>query len=195
MTAAVPAAALPIDLGDGVVLAPTTAADAAEAYAVVDAERDRLRQWLPWVDSTRDVDTERSFLRGLEVANHAGTGLHATIRDHRHFGGLIGLRLDTFHASAEIGYWLAEAQLGKGVITRGVSALLDVAFGSIGLHRFQLLAATGNARSRRIAERLGMTHEGTMREAEPVGDRFLDLEIYSMLAGEWPDAVDRLSRD
>jgi ribosomal-protein-serine acetyltransferase len=43
----------------------------------------------------------------------------------------------------------------------------------------------GNARSRAIPERLGFREEGTLREVERVGDRWLDGVIYSMLAADW----------
>jgi ribosomal-protein-serine acetyltransferase len=176
----------PVDLGGGVTLSRTMAhADAEAAYAIVDAERVRLRRWLPWVDDTTDVDTERRFLLGLEAANLAGTGVHVTIRRDGELAGLAGLRLDALRHTADVGYWLGEQHTGRGVVTRAVSALVDCAFGPLELHRFQLSAASGNARSRAVAVRLGMVHEGTLREAEPVGGRFLDLEVYSLLASEW----------
>lgn len=36
-----------------------------------------------------------------------------------------------------------------------------------------------------IAERLGFVREGVHRHAERIGDRYLDLVVYSVLADEW----------
>jgi ribosomal-protein-serine acetyltransferase len=177
--------ALPLTLAAGLVLHPTTAHDAPEAFAVIDAERDRLREWLPWVDDTVDVAGEREFLRTIELANEAGIGLHATIRVDGLFGGFIGLRLNDLHRSAEVGYWLAEHGVGRGVMTRSVVAMFDIAFGRLDMHRVELLAATGNARSRAIAVRLGMTFEGVRREAEELARGFVDLAMYAVLADDW----------
>ncbi len=177
----------PLDLGDGVQLSATTAADASEAFAVVDAERHRLREWLPWVDDTVDVETERSFLTSIEQVNATGTGVHATIRCDGELAGLVGLRLDGLHACAEVGYWLGERWVGRGVMTRAVAAMIDLAFRDLGIHRVELLAATENVRSRAIAERLGMTLEGVRREAEELPHGFVDLAMYSILAQDWPD--------
>jgi ribosomal-protein-serine acetyltransferase len=179
------ASGLPLDLGDGLVLHATTTADAEEAYEVVEAERERLREWLPWVDGTIDVEVERDFLRTVEQADAAGSGLHATIRLDGQFCGFVGLRLNPMHQSAEVGYWLSERAVGSGVMTRSVAAMADLAFSQLGMHRFELLAATGNQRSRAIAERLGMTMEGIRREAEELPQGFVDLAMYAILATDW----------
>jgi ribosomal-protein-serine acetyltransferase len=182
------AAALPLDLGDGVVLALTSISDAAEAFAVVDAERDRLREWLPWVDATVDVDVERAYLAEIEQVNASGTGVHATIRDSDGFCGLVGLRLDQVHRRAEVGYWLSERCVGRGIMSRAVAAMFDLAVTDLGMHRLELLAATGNLRSRAVAERLGMSCEGVRREAELLSSGFVDLVMYAVLARDWPGA-------
>ncbi|HWF58347.1 MAG TPA: GNAT family protein, partial [Candidatus Dormibacteraeota bacterium] len=77
---------------------------------------------------------------------------------------------------------------GRGLVTRSVAALVDLAFGPLGLHRVELRAATRNARSRAVAERLGLVHEGTLRDAELLASGHVDLEIYSVLSTEWPSA-------
>jgi ribosomal-protein-serine acetyltransferase len=183
------AAALPIDLGDGVVLTLTSINDAAEVFAVVDAERDRLREWLPWVDATVDVEVERAYLAEIEQVNVSGAGVHATIRDRVGFCGLVGLRLDQTHRRAEIGYWLSERCVGRGIMSRAVAAMFDLAVTELGLHRLELLAATGNLRSRAVAERLGMSCEGVRRDAELLGSGFVDLVMYATLAPDWPGAA------
>jgi ribosomal-protein-serine acetyltransferase len=179
---------LPRDLGDGLVLHATTAADADEAYTAVDADRDRLREWLPWVDATASVDIEREYLSAIEVANQTGVGLHVTLRQDEAFAGFVGLRLDAMHPNGEVGYWVAAGYAGRGLITRSVAAIIDFGFGSLELHRIQLNASTGNVRSRAVAERLGMTHEGTLREAELLPQGQVDLEVYAVLSTEWPSS-------
>jgi ribosomal-protein-serine acetyltransferase len=185
---------LPLDLGDGLVLMATTGADADEAFAVVDAERGRLREWLPWVDGTTKVETEREFFDALAHANATGTGLHTTIRRHGEFSGVAGLRVDLVRRTAEVGYWLAARALGQGVMLRTVAALFDVGFEQLRLHRLELLAALGNVRSRAVAERLGMVFEGVRREAEELPSGFVDLAMYAVLAQDWPGSAAALQR-
>jgi RimJ/RimL family protein N-acetyltransferase len=82
--------------------------------------------------------------------------------------------------------WLSADEQGRGTMTEAVRALVDHAFGPWNLHRVEIGAAVGNARSRAIPERLGFRPEGVRRRAERVGDRFLDLVVYAMLAADWP---------
>ncbi len=185
--------ALPIDLGDGIVLTATVVADAEAAYRVVERERDRLRQWLPWIDDTTSVRIEREFLASLESANADGSGLHATIRLDGEFAGVAGLRISAVHRSAEVGYWLAARAVGRGVMTRAVAALIDIAIRDRALNRVELMAATANHRSRAVAERLGLRLEGVRRQAELLASGFVDLAVYSTLAAEWPGAAAALA--
>ena len=96
---------------------------------------------------------------------------------------MIGLhRIDWNNRATSIGYWLGAAHQGRGTMTEAVRALVDHAFGAWGLHRVVIEAATGNARSRAIAERVGFREEGVRRAAERSGDDFLDIVVYAMLA-------------
>jgi ribosomal-protein-serine acetyltransferase len=179
----------PVALGDEVVLDLTTSADAADAFALVDSERDRLREWLPWIDATVDLAAEREFLETVELANRNGAGLHATIRVAGEFAGLVGLRLDATDDSAEVGYWLGQHWVGRGVMTRSVAAMIDLAFEEFEVARVRLLAATGNLRSRAVAERLAMTLDGVRPDGEELARGFVDLAAYSISESDWPGAA------
>jgi ribosomal-protein-serine acetyltransferase len=185
---------LPKDLGDGLVLEVACAADAPEAFAIVSAERERLREWLPWIDDTIDLDTQARFLTDLEQAAYDGLGIYVAIRLDGTLVGFADVRRDRLGEGGEVGYWLAAAAVGRGVMTRTVAALVDMAFDDLGLHRVQLQAATGNVRSRAVADRLGLSFEGVRREAERLAHGFVDLAVYSVLAHEWRGSAAVIAR-
>jgi ribosomal-protein-serine acetyltransferase len=86
--------------------------------------------------------------------------------------------------SASLGYWLAEAHQGRGLMTKSVSELVDHAFDEWHLNRVEIQAGIGNRKSRAIPERLGFQRDGVLREYERVGDRYIDMVVYSLLARE-----------
>ena len=99
---------------------------------------------------------------------------------------MIGYRgIDWRARATSIGYWLGEEFQGRGTMTESVRTLADHAIRIWELNRVEIRAAVENWRSRRIPERLGFREEGTLREAERVGDRALDSVVYSMLAQDW----------
>jgi RimJ/RimL family protein N-acetyltransferase len=64
---------------------------------------------------------------------------------------------------AEVGYWLAAGARGQGHATRAVRLICDWGFARLGLERIDLLAATGNRASQRVAERAGFAREALLR--------------------------------
>jgi ribosomal-protein-serine acetyltransferase len=171
------------DLGDGAELRRYTLDEAEALYALVDRERERLRRWMPWTDFTKDVDDQRAWLERVlnDETQMEGYGIFV---DGELAGGA-GLQIYPFNVTAEIGYWIAAAYEGRGLVTRVCRAFIGYAFGEGGLHRIVIRAATENARSRAIPERLGFTQEGVMREEERPSDVYLDLVVYGLLETEW----------
>jgi ribosomal-protein-serine acetyltransferase len=81
-----------------------------------------------------------------------------------------------------MGYWLTPDAQGRGLMTAATRALVLHALGPMTLHRIEIRAAPDNRRSRAIPERLGFTHEGTVRQCEWLYDRFVDHAVYGLLA-------------
>jgi RimJ/RimL family protein N-acetyltransferase len=79
------------------------------------------------------------------------------------FAGCIGLAIPRFQAhftpAVEIGWRLAVPYWGRGYATEGARAALAFGFGPMGLREIVSFTTEGNLRSRRVMERLGMTHD------------------------------------
>ena len=60
------------------------------------------------------------------------------------------------------------------------------AFDELGYRRYEWKCNALNAASRRAAERLGFTYEGTFRQAAVVKGRNRDTAWFSIIDGEWP---------
>jgi ribosomal-protein-serine acetyltransferase len=70
-------------------------------------------------------------------------------------------------------------------MTRAVAAVLDYLFAELELNYVEIHAAPENIKSRAIPERLGFRHEGTLRDYEKLGDRYIDHMHFGLRAAEW----------
>ncbi|HTP13009.1 MAG TPA: GNAT family protein [Bacteroidota bacterium] len=160
--------------------------DALPLFNVIDRNRVYLRQWLPWLDTSKSPVDTLNFIRTTldQFANN--DGFAAGIWYENAVVGTIGFhRVDWLNRSVEIGYWLSADCQGKGIVTRSCIAFIEYAFSEWHLHRVQIRCAVGNARSCKIPERLGFVQEGMQRHAEFLYDHYADLIIYGMLENEW----------
>ncbi len=159
------------------------AADAAALFAAVDANRDRLRRWLPWLDQNRSLDQSRAFIESCTKARLARQSAAWLVEYEGRLAGVISINdLRWQNRACEIGYWLAKEFEGKGVMSRCVTALVGLALNGLALHRVEIRVAVENTHSRAIPERLGFTREGTARDSEWLYDHFESLVVYSLLS-------------
>ncbi len=159
--------------------------DAEDLYATVDANRDHLARWMPWA-AGQTLEGTLAFIRSTRRQLASNDGFQTAIVEDGRIIGMVGFHgVSWDHRSTSIGYWLAEAAQGRGIMTRSVRALADYAFTVWELDRIEIRAAVDNKRSRSIPERLGFRQEGVLRKAELVGDRYVDHAVYARLASEW----------
>lgn len=157
-----------------------------ELFALIDANRDHLKEWLPWLDYNVKVEDSLGFIERSLKEYAEGLCINCGIWYEDKLVGLISLMsIDKGNRKAEIGYWLGQEAESKGLMTKANSALIDYAFGPLNLNRITIRCATGNNKSRAIPKRLGFTKEGCMKESEWLYDHFVDHVIYGMTASQW----------
>jgi RimJ/RimL family protein N-acetyltransferase len=95
-----------------------------------------------------------------------GFGLYAAeLREDRTFIGYVGLAVPSFEARftpcVEVGWRLAANHWGRGLATEGARAVVKHAFGELGLDEIVSFTVPANVRSRRVMEKIGMTHDAS----------------------------------
>ena len=152
----------------------------------MDANREHLRAWLPWVDSNVDASHSREFIMASRLQFADETGLPLGIFFEGRIVGTIGCNdISMGNKSAEIGYWLAKDATGNGIITKCCRALINYCFSELQLNRIVIRAMVENAPSRAVPERLGFTLEGIARQVAMQNGVPIDLAVYSLLLDEW----------
>jgi len=167
-------------------LRPLAVSDAGALFRLIDGDRERLGRWLPWVEETRSERDSVRFIADATEERRRRRSLVLGIFVAGALDGTIGLHyVEWFDRTAELGYWITAPEEGRGHVTRAARLVLAFAFGPAGLNRIVLRCAVGNERSRAVAERLGFSREGLLREAHRVGGVFLDQHLYAMLRREF----------
>ena len=175
-----------ITISAGFRLTPLDLDDAADLFALTDANRGHLRAWLPWVDGVRRVEDTRSFIRTVEKQASRNDGAQFAVRVDGAIAGVIGHhRIDWRNRHTSLGYWLGSAYEGRGLVTTACRSLVAHAFDAARLNRVEIRCAAGNRRSCAVPQRLGFREEGVLREAEWLYDHFVDHVVYGMLASDW----------
>jgi [ribosomal protein S5]-alanine N-acetyltransferase len=124
-------------------------------------------------DIRRGLRTQTLFQWGVQAAD----------------GNLVGTctlaHLDWVNRRAELGFALGRDFWGRGYMAAAAPAIIEFAFGCLGLHRVFADTDPRNARSIRVLERLGFHREGVLREHYLAQGQPQNAVVYGLLRSEW----------
>ena len=99
--------------------------------------------------------------------------------------GVITLKnIDQAHKNAEVGYWIGKDYWNNGYATEAAVAVIDHGFGERSLQRIYAHCLSRNPSSGKVLSKLGMTHEGRLRQHILKGNEFEDVDLYGILRSE-----------
>jgi RimJ/RimL family protein N-acetyltransferase len=98
--------------------------------------------------------------------------------------GAIGLEINTEMQRAELGYWIGKPYWNQGYCTEAALAVVRFAFDVLGLRRVFAQHYGRNPASGRVMDKVGLRHEGTLRQHTVKWGTIDDMEVYGVLRGE-----------
>jgi RimJ/RimL family protein N-acetyltransferase len=138
---------------------------------------------------TREQSDE-AIDRYLSAFDSEGFSFFAThLRDTGDFIGTIGLQTmrdiipNLPQPTVEIGWRLTQSAQRKGLATEGARTIVDFAFNQLGLNEVVAITAIPNQASRRVMEKLGMTHRPELdfdHPRVPTGHQYQRHTLYSL---------------
>jgi ribosomal-protein-serine acetyltransferase len=176
-------------LPGAVAMRPLTTAD-AEAFAEhVAGDLEHLGEHLPWPAVTNTPDGAASWVGSYERQEDGRVVIGGVWHEGRLIGGALLFHHEPDARNIEIGCWVTAAGEGHGVAAAACRAMLAIARGKLRSERIEWRATTGNARSRRLAERLGFRHDGTLRSNYLLRGERLDTDVLSLVGEEIDTAL------
>jgi ribosomal-protein-serine acetyltransferase len=151
-------------------------------FNLIEANRDYLRNWLPWVDQMNSIDEMNQYVETCKQKSIVGTEQGFVLFYENEIIGRNGIyKIDENTQTAEIGYWIAEPLQGKGLIASSCKQLLQLAFTNLQLNEIEISCNVANKRSKAIPEQLGFKFKKITPKAEFLNGAYADLIVYSLL--------------
>jgi RimJ/RimL family protein N-acetyltransferase len=161
-----------------------------EPFAALNADPE-VMEYFPATLTREESDAFADRIAAqLEEQDHGLWALE--VKATGEFIGYAGLANPSFEASftpcTEVGWRLARDAWGHGYATEAARAALRVGFGKLGLAEVVSFTAVGNARSRAVMARLGMSHdpaEDFDHPSLPAGHPLRRHVLYRLTRQEW----------
>ena len=154
---------------------------AEEMYNVIDNERERLGEYLPWVHNLKSAEEEKKVIKDTLQQMLDKKMFVLMVLVDGEVAGMVDLHEIKINVRAEVGYWLSGEYEGLGIITRSVEYLTEYAFTELNLHKLTILVQTENAKSSAVPKRLNFFKEGVLVEHEMSNGKFVSLDLYSKI--------------
>ena len=134
-----------------------------------------------------DLEACRRRLYAWRSDFGTGKGVHWVVLHEQEPVGVFALHyMSQAHRRAELGCYLRRSAWGRGLGLELTREVLRYAFKELGLHRVELRCDPRNGASMAVAQRLGMTFEGILRDFVFVEGRgFVDEAVHALLASEF----------
>jgi RimJ/RimL family protein N-acetyltransferase len=134
-----------------------------------------------------DLNGYRTWLAEMATLNDPLFHAIVDTRSAKAVGVAAYMRIDPANGVIEVGHLNFSPALQRtATATEAMYLMMRRAFDELGYRRYEWKCDSLNTPSRRAAERLGFTYEGTFRQAIVYKNRNRDTAWHSIIDSEWP---------
>ena len=174
---------------DGLVLRPPRRRDAAAMVEAVRESQPEIGRYLVWATADYGIKDAEHWCR-TATASAASPGGLTALHVFDEAGGLLGgvglHAQDLRNGKVELGYWTRASCRGQAVAVRAARLMSGCAFDAMGFSRVELIIATDNVASMRVAEKLGAEPEATLKDRLRLDHGLVDAYLYALLKRTMP---------
>ena len=157
--------------------------DAGDLAAALSNKKiqDNLRDGLPYPYTELDG---ADFIAAMLAADENDTFAFAVTVEDRAIGSIGAFRQQNMiplPQTAEMGYYIAEAYWGRGIMTEAVRQTCAYVFAQSDIMRIYAEPFAYNTASCRVLEKAGFQYEGTLQNNAVKNGKVLDMKMYALL--------------
>jgi len=136
---------------------------------------------IPYPSSIEDTNTWiENHRRNCKSGDQAVFGI--ILKETNELIGVISLDINKSDENAELGYWIGKHYWRNGYCTEAAEAMMNYGFETLGLHKIFAQHMKDNMSSGRVMKKIGMKHEGSLKQHVKKDGSFKDTEIYGLIA-------------
>jgi len=146
-----------------------------------------LSRWMAWFHDGYSISDVASWVDATRRgwATDDDFNLVITERGGGTVVGACGLNsVDRANRRADLGYWVRTESCCRGLATEAAALVAHWGLGILGLNRLEIVVATGNAASLRVADKLGAVREGVARNRFWLNGAAHDGVVFSLVVAD-----------
>ena len=170
--------------GNGILLRAHNIGDIENRLTAVKESFADVNPWMPWGNVDYSTEHCKNWIELCDKNWNQDTNYQFAIIDalDRVYLGGCGLSdINSADKMANMGYWVRSGSFKKGIATTAAQLLADFGFHRLKLNRIEILVAVENKASLRVAEKIGATREGVMRNRLRLHDVTHDAVMFSLV--------------
>ncbi len=152
-----------------------------------EAVRESIKEvsvWLPWCHPEYSKQESIDWISMQMDAWDYGNEYSFFILENsteKLIGGVGINQLVKEHKMGNLGYWIRTGYTGKGIATAATLLCAKFGFEELKLNRIEIIAATENFASIKVAEKAGAKREAVLRNRLVVHDKIFDAILFSLI--------------